>query len=64
MAPEYLGGGGASEVRKYALPPLKKRVLPPLKLYGFYGELLTKWRGLQGLLRLSFVVDLAGSYGE
>ncbi len=41
-----LGGEGASEVRKYALFPLKKRLLLPLNLYRFYGELLLKRRGL------------------
>ena len=40
-----LGGEGDSEVRKYALLPLKKRLLLPLNLGRFYGELLLKRRG-------------------
>ena len=62
MVPADLGGEGANEVRKHA--PLKKRLMIPLKLHGFYGEVLLKRRGLEGLLRLFVVVDLAGGYGE
>jgi hypothetical protein len=46
MVSADLGGDGASEVRKYALFPLKKILLPPLNLYRLYGELLLKRRGL------------------
>jgi len=46
MVSAGLGGEGASEVRKYALFPLKKRLLLSLNLYRFYGKLLVKRRGL------------------
>ncbi len=37
---------------------MKKGLLLPLNLSGFYWELLPKRRGLQGLLRLSFVTNI------
>ena len=45
MVSADLGGEGANEVRKYALFPLKKRLLLLLNLYKFYGELRVKRRG-------------------